>query len=286
MEGSIMTAFRDPEEQGARTLQQALGYARHGWPVFPCIPGEKIPATKHGFEDATTDPEQITRWWSASPGRNLAVATGAPGPDVIDVDDHGERGNGFAAFNKIRHAGLADHPLAVVRTPSGGFHLYFRADPQRPQGNGSLPEHHIDFRGTGGYVLAPPSSVGGRRYEVVSHQPEAATVDFSAIRGLLDPPEAHPRPARLADTQTDVERLAAHVERLQPGNRNGGLYWAASRAAEAGVLDDAAAERLIGAALTAGIRGGEREARRTVQSAQRGRGLDPTQRPQREREAG
>jgi bifunctional DNA primase/polymerase-like protein len=202
------------------------------------------------------------------------------------TDDHGERGNGFAAFNKIRRAGLADHPLAVVRTPGGGFHLYFRGDPQRPQGNGSLPGHHIDFRGTGGYVLAPPSSVGGRRYEVVSHQPEAATVDFSAIRGLLGPPEAHPRPARLAGTQTDVERLAAHVERLQPGNRNGGLYWAASRAAEAGVLDDAAAERLIGAALTAGIRGGEREARRTVQSAQRGRGLDPTQRPQREREAG
>ena len=27
------------------TLRQALAYARHGWPVFPCLPGQKIPAT-------------------------------------------------------------------------------------------------------------------------------------------------------------------------------------------------------------------------------------------------
>ena len=27
------------------TLRQALAYARRGWPVFPCLPGQKIPAT-------------------------------------------------------------------------------------------------------------------------------------------------------------------------------------------------------------------------------------------------
>ena len=26
-------------------LRQALAYARRGWPVFPCLPGQKIPAT-------------------------------------------------------------------------------------------------------------------------------------------------------------------------------------------------------------------------------------------------
>ena len=41
-------------------LRQALAYARRGWPVFPCQPGQKIPATRHGYKDATTDPEQIT----------------------------------------------------------------------------------------------------------------------------------------------------------------------------------------------------------------------------------
>ena len=31
------------------TLRQALAYARHGWPVFPCLPGQKIPATAARF---------------------------------------------------------------------------------------------------------------------------------------------------------------------------------------------------------------------------------------------
>jgi hypothetical protein len=45
----------------ARTTEQALAYAAHGWPVFPCQPGGKQPATPHGFHDATTDPDKIAR---------------------------------------------------------------------------------------------------------------------------------------------------------------------------------------------------------------------------------
>src|ERR1022692_4899160 len=30
-------------------LRAALAYARLGWPVFPCWPGEKVPATRRGF---------------------------------------------------------------------------------------------------------------------------------------------------------------------------------------------------------------------------------------------
>ena len=89
------------------TLRYALGYAARGWPVFPCQPGQKIPATQHGYRDATTDPDQITAWFSRHPGRNLAIATGAPGPDVLDVDQHGPAGNGFAAFARLRAAGLS-----------------------------------------------------------------------------------------------------------------------------------------------------------------------------------
>ena len=51
------------------TLQQALSYARRGWPVFPCLPGQKIPATTHGYQDATTDDireETIGSGWSAA----------------------------------------------------------------------------------------------------------------------------------------------------------------------------------------------------------------------------
>ena len=125
------------------TLHRALALAESGWPVFPCQNGQKIPATRHGFLDATTDPEQVTRWFTRHPGRNLAVATGAPGPDVLDVDQQGAAGNGFAAFNRLTRAGLLDGASAYVATPSGGLHAYFTGTDQR---NGHLPAHHLDFR--------------------------------------------------------------------------------------------------------------------------------------------
>src|SRR6266536_3521243 len=84
------------QERANPRLAAALRYAQANWPVFPCIPGEKVPATRHGFLDAATDPDKITWWWSRNPERNVAIATGTPGPDVLDVDVHKD-GNGFAA---------------------------------------------------------------------------------------------------------------------------------------------------------------------------------------------
>ena len=101
---------------GNLTLRQALAYARRGWPVFPCQPGQKIPATAHGFRDATTDEQQITNWFTRCPEHNLAIATGAPGPDVLDVDVRGTAGNGCLALTRIRRAGLLDDATAWVRT--------------------------------------------------------------------------------------------------------------------------------------------------------------------------
>jgi antirestriction protein ArdC len=109
----------------ARTAGQAQVYAAHGWPVFPCRPGGKEPATRHGFLDATTDPDLVAWWWKRQPDANVAVATGQPGPDVLDVDQHGEAGSGFAALNRLKRAGLVEGASAIVSTPSGGLHLYF-----------------------------------------------------------------------------------------------------------------------------------------------------------------
>jgi hypothetical protein len=262
-------------EDGGR-LEAAQRYASTGWPVFPCIPGEKVPTTRNGFKDASTDPDRIASWWSRNPDRNVAIATGDPGPDVLDVDRH-ETGSGFAAFNRLKREGLLPEPLALIRTPSGGMHAYYRGTGQR---NGHLAAEHLDYRAQGGYVVAPPSAVSGRQYEVVSHQPSDATFDWSAARQLLDPqPERTPWQDRGADRPRSVEHLAAWVATQPEGNRNAGLFWAANRAVEAG--DTATLDAIARAAQSAGLP--EREVDRTIRSAQQG-----AQRPfaEREREAG
>ena len=173
------------------TLRQALAFAARGWPVLPCQPGQKTPATRHGVRDATTDPGQITAWFGRHPDWNLAIATGAPGPDVLDVDQHGDAGNGYAAFRQLRTAGLLDGARAYVRTPSGGLHAYFTGTDQR---NGHLPGCHLDFRSRGGYVLTPPSQVGGKPYQLVKTLHGRGALDWDAVIRHLHPQRAAHRP--------------------------------------------------------------------------------------------
>jgi hypothetical protein len=240
-------------------LAAAHRYAQASWPVFPCIPGEKVPATRHGFLEATTDPDQVTWWWSRNPERNVAIATGCPGPDVLDVDVR-EDGSGFAAYGLLRREGLLDGASAYVRTPSGGLHAYFTGS---QQGNGRLPSHHLDFRARGGYIVAPPSRIGGRHYELLKHQEGTAGLDWAAVTRLLDPQPRH-RLDRAAERPADTSRLAGWVARLPEGNRNDGLFWAANRALEAGLTD---LGELADAARQAGL--DDREIARTLASARR-----------------
>ena len=67
-----------------RLVDHALACAQRGWPVFPCQPGGKEPATRRGFRDATTDPELIRLLWRHMSDANVGVATGTPGPDVLN----------------------------------------------------------------------------------------------------------------------------------------------------------------------------------------------------------
>ena len=245
-----------------RMIGRALAYARCGWPVFPCRPGGKEPATRHGFHDATTDEDQLRHWWNRQPSANIAIATGLPGPDVLDVDDHGRAGNGFAAYRQLDTGGLLDGAGAVVTTPGGGLHLYFAGS---RQGSGRLARHHLDFRAAGGYVLVPPSRVDGKEYRLIRYGRRLGGLDWSAVTGMLEPGRGRAdRPAG-TPSSVDIGRLAAWVGQLEEGNRNCGLFWAACRAAESGqhgVLDELAA-----AAATTGL--SEPEITRTIASARR-----------------
>ena len=250
----------------SRVLSQALACAGRGWPVFPCQPGEKAPATSHGYRDATTDPEQISWWFRRHPERNLAVATGAPGPDILDIDQRGEAGDGFAALARLEPAGLLSTSIGTVRTPSGGLHLYFSGTNQR---SGHLPAHHVDFLSQGSYALVPPSQINGTPYQHVTGFARHGELDWQAVASILEPSRGHaPHAPRLQPPEPDgtrVDRLARWVAAQPEGNRNNGLFWAANRALEADRAADLSP--LAAAARQAGLTGPE--ITRTLDSARR-----------------
>jgi hypothetical protein len=207
--------------------------------VFPCWPGSKEPATRHGFKDASCDLERIELFWQAHPDANLAVATGVPGIDVLDIDVKPD-GDGFAALRRINATGLLVGAWARVQTPSGGRHYWFIGSQQPCR---SFPRAHIDIKAKGGYVLVPPSMVNGRPYVLLETQevwnngygPEPYPLDGNSINALLRPELFH-RPG--AGRTGHIDSLAAWLAEQPEGNQNTGLHWAACRALEAGASDE------------------------------------------------
>ena len=150
-----------------RYLDAALSYAEWGWPVFPCREGHKLPAIPkteggRGFKDATVDPERIKDWWWRWPRANIGIATGIAF-DVIDVDPDGAA---WWEDLRIEYPGQ-DGPLPAIHgiasTPrTNARHIYIE-----PQGGGNLAGFApgVDYRGRGGYVLAPPSTLHPDAYD-------------------------------------------------------------------------------------------------------------------------
>ena len=269
----------------------AIAFARAGVPVFPCGPDQKRPLTAAGFHDASCNIDQVETWWARWPDANLGIPTGsASGIDVVDVDAKGVEGSGFPAFERAATAGLVDGELAQVRTPSGGLHVYFPALRSRPQRCWQAAVARIDFRGTGGYVIAPPSMLATDRgriaYRLIAvSSARTKPVDAVTLREFIDPRPAQPstRSAESASAASlDPRGLAAWVSRLQEGERNAGLFWAACRLAEAGFPPDVVASALAPAAASTGLP--DREIATTIRSASRHGSARPP-RPSSERKA-
>jgi Bifunctional DNA primase/polymerase, N-terminal len=237
----------------------AVRYARAGWPVFPTAPDNpgceggrdcacKIPRTTHGLKDAETDPHTIARWWSRNPAANVAIATGGIGPDVLDVDV--AKGKpGAASLNEAIRAGLVPSPMATVRTGTGGSHLYYAGS---DQGNGSLDKAGLDMRSAGGYVIAPPSRVHGRPYQLVSHGGAPASIDFGAIRAHFQPqPQRAPFVPREGQPLGHLVDYIASLPDGQGRHANDKTFWALCRALEHG--DTATADEIERAAIGRGL---------------------------------
>jgi hypothetical protein len=115
----------------------------------------------HGVKDATTNRARILAWWTSNPLANIGLATGHAF-DVLDID--GPAGAQALRALAAEHGLVSSGPL--VRTGGGGWHYYLH-----PTGLGNVRPadlEHVDWRGRGGYVVAPPSTHrSGRSYRWV-----------------------------------------------------------------------------------------------------------------------
>ncbi len=143
-------------------IRTALQLAAKGLHVFPCKPHNKQPATANGLKDATTDPDTIRAWWKQQPLCNVAIATGAvSGVFVLDVDGL----DAEAALRRLEEEYGAALPETVEVITARGRHIYFNWPNQPVRNSASKIGTHLDIRGDGGYVIAPPSvHPSGRRY--------------------------------------------------------------------------------------------------------------------------
>ena len=145
----------------------AIEYSKKGFAVFPLKYRDKVPLTRNGCKDATTDAAQIKAWWQKYPNANIGLATGSVSQNVfvIDLDIDEDRGiDGYHSLEdwQREHGDFPETWTAI--TGRGGYHLYYR-------GNGKIKNRAgiidgVDIRGNGGYVVAPPSiHKNGNRYE-------------------------------------------------------------------------------------------------------------------------
>jgi hypothetical protein len=167
--GLSMTAA--PTENPNLTV--ALSLAAAGLPVFPAG-RDKRPLLVGWQERASTEEEQIHKWWDSCATALPAIVVGRAALVVIDCDRHPGGNDGIKAFNQLvsaNDATLANVPM--TKTARGGAHLFFRQPSGVPlcNGRGDLPDG-IDVRGAGGFVIAPGAVLpNGKRWQSANGKP-------------------------------------------------------------------------------------------------------------------
>lgn len=260
----------------ANTLYRAAqALIRSGQPVFPCKPvgaKAKAPMTKNGVHDATLDVSKIKSWWRNHRDAALGIPTGHVW-DVLDVDVKRDE-DGRVHLPTLHRLGLLNGCKRVVRTPSGGWHLYFKA--AHGLTNTANAYLGLDVRGLGGYVLAPPSFIDTGEYagcyedfgptEGSTDEPLLFDLIVSAIRPV-DSTTKKPVELLGYERQSSLASLRGWLSERKDGERNNSLHWAVCRCIDNGIDP----HELVEVALMLGLT--EEEVNKTVSSALRRAGL-------------
>lgn len=159
-------AFLSLFQPGASHRDAALAYASYRLFVHPLEAGSKKPLLPKWQIKATTDFDQIRKWWPASSKNNIGIFLKPSCVVVIDVDP---RNGGDETFEALinQHGRL---PVTyTVKSANNGRHYYYRVPPdfydvKYPKALGPGVELLIN-----NYAVAPPSELeDGRQYTIAT----------------------------------------------------------------------------------------------------------------------
>ncbi len=237
-------------------IEAALEYAKMGWQIFPCRPGTKYPATRHGVKDATSDEKLIRSWWERWPTANIGLACGPEsGVFVIDIDlDHDKNIDGFESLKTFPDL----PPTITAETPRGGRHYLFRAD--TPPANRNSFRPGIDVRADGYYIILAPSihPNGGTYRWATGHAP--GEIPLGEYPEAFRPEREKPKPlpwekpsakilTPIKSSQDIIERARAYLAQCEPAIEgmagHDKLLWAARAMTTGFNLDDTTAMDLL-----------------------------------------
>ncbi len=193
-----------------RVLDAALRYAEVLGPVLPKHGKQPLKGSR-GVYPATTDPEQIRRWF-LDPHLNVAIRT--DNLAVVDIDAKPEGLQWLADHRRQLH----DVTL-TCRSGGGGFHFYFQLPPNVDL-VGVVSKGVDLLRGAGQSVTAPPSihPITGCQYAWIrsfpkSPQPMPPWLLSLCIRPVrMVTPRGEPRDI---DHATQLDRARKYAQRVE-----------------------------------------------------------------------
>jgi len=160
-------------------IEAALTYLeKHSFSIIPVQPENKKPYLKWAeFQNRKPTHDEVQDWFQRWPRAMIGIVTGmVSGIVVIDIDQ-------LEAYEALSAYLPNFTGIPTVETPRGGRHLYFRVPGKRIRNKVGRPTG-CDFRGEGGYIIAPPSINGrGKEYRWL--------LSLDEVPSLQELPEAY-----------------------------------------------------------------------------------------------
>ena len=235
-------------------IEAAVEAAGQGFAVFP-VQGKRPLVSWRADSTCVPDEVRAMPWAEAS---GIGVDCGKSGLVVIDIDD----------LSAVPHLNeqvgwdtTADETL-ISRTGRGGMHIFYRAGAPEGRNSASKVVPGVDIRGSGGFVVIPPSAhENGNQYTWVKrHDPAPIPERMVQVFNYREDRVPNNLPASISHEKWGLAALhaGAHdIESSPPGQRNNELNAVAYRIfgiVKGGHLDEETARaRLTRAGLHVGL---------------------------------